>query len=443
MGDNTNEQRLYNTLISRLQLKDRIPVSDFAEQHLYLSPEYSKVAGLIRFDQHSYLREIVDRCSVDDPARIVVFRAGIQSGKTVVLQSFITSVIGQNPGPMLFVTDLDSKAELFSRKRLEYMIRDSPLLHSLVGDQRARDGSNTIKHKVFPGGDWLAAGAQSVTGLTSNTCRFLACDETDDYAMNVSSAGSAADLAMGRTTTYGDMAKILLVSSPKVRGQSVIDTWHDRGDQRVFEIPCPKCGAFQTLRFRDKDTGEFRLIWDKGDPSSARYCCAHCKKEFVNTDKNVFLPEGRWVATQPQGGDNGVITSYSLNALYLPAGSYSWSDAVRQWESAMDRLKAGDIEEHRTFVNTRLAESYDPPAETIDPNSLAAHESDYEAALANLDTLPARITPLVVGLTDPTVIREIIRKELASALRGISAEQPPVIDLYLSQEYSKESEYPQ
>jgi hypothetical protein len=64
--------------------------------------------------------------------------------------------------------------------------------------------------------------------------------------------------------------------------------------------------------------------------------------------------------------------------------------------------------------------------------SLAAAERAYTAvvtaALANLDTLPARITPLVLGVTDAKKVRETIRRELSSALRALQVKPPEVKD---------------
>jgi phage terminase large subunit GpA-like protein len=71
---------------------------------------------------------------------------------------------------------------------------------------------------------------------------------------------------------------------------------------------------------------------------------------------------------------------------------YSWADMARQWEKANERVKAGDIEELRTFVNTRLAESFEEPGEQIDPNALANRvEPDW-------DDVPAGVLCVVIGV---------------------------------------------
>lgn len=349
-------------------------VSEIASRHLYLSAEYSKGGGLVDFETRPFLREPMDCLGPDEPAQVVVFMGPIQGGKTVVGQGWLSSIIVANPGPTLWVTDTETKAELFSRKRFDLMVRDSPALRERVADPKSRSRDNTVRRKVFKGGDVEFVGAQSASGLTSNTFQNVVIDEADDHKANVSYAGSSISLAMGRQTDFGDLAKTLIVSSPKTRGDSEIEAWFLRGDQREFRIPCPNCGKYQPLHFREKDekTGawKYNLVWTPGNPASARYVCPHCKTALRNEDKNRMLPLGRWEPTRPDLGDGGKIRSYHLNALYLPVGSYSWEAMARQWESAVERMKAGDFDELRTFINTRLAETYEVPGDVLDPHVL-------------------------------------------------------------------------
>lgn len=374
-----------------------LSVSEIASEYLYLSAEYSKGGGRLDLAARPFLREPMDRLGPEDPVQVVVFMGPIQGGKTVIGQAMLTAIICAWPGPTLWVTDTETKADLFSRKRFDLMVRDSPRLGELVADPKSRNKNNTVRRKVFKGGDVEFVGAQSASGLTSNTFKNVVVDEADDHKANVSYAGSSIALAMGRQTDYGDLAKTLIVSSPKNKGDSEIEAWHDRGDQREYRVPCPKCGEYQALRFRDRDekTGALRynLVWPPGHPDEARYVCPHCESAIANEDKNWMLPRGKWVATRPDLGEGGTITSYRLNALYLPVGSYSWSAMARQWESAIDRMKAGDHDELRSFVNTRLAETYEIPGDTMDPHVLRnLVEPDWPE-----DEIPAGVREITIG----------------------------------------------
>jgi phage terminase large subunit GpA-like protein len=151
--------------------RPRLSVSEIAERDLFLSREYSKEPGPIRLERTPYLREPMDRLSPDDPAQTIVFLGPVQIGKTIIGQALIAAVIGYYPGPMLVVTDTDTKAEEFSKYRLDMMIRDSAFLRSRVAEAKSRNRDNTIKLKTFSGGYLKLVGAQSVSGLTSRLVR--------------------------------------------------------------------------------------------------------------------------------------------------------------------------------------------------------------------------------------------------------------------------------
>ena len=372
--------------------RPHLHVSEIAERDLVLSREYSKEPGPIRLARTPFLREPMDCLSPDNPALTVVVMKPVQIGGTIVGQAFIASVVGYYPGPMLVVVDTDTKAEEFSKYRLDMMIRDSAYLRSRVAEAKSRNRDNTIKMKSFPGGYLKLVGAQAASGLTSTTFRYVLLDEADDHKANVSYAGSSVSLALGRQTTYDQMRKTLIVSSPKVKGDSEIETWFNRGDRRRYWVPCPRCGEFQVLQWRDPETGAYRLVWPASHPEEARYICAHCGAAWENRDKNTFLPAGQWRAERPDLGEAGTIASFALNALYSPVGMYSWADMARQWERATERVKAGDIEELRSFVNTRLAETFAEPGEQIDPNALANRlDPDW-------DRVPAGVLCIVIGV---------------------------------------------
>lgn len=364
-------------------------VSEVAGRHLYLSPEYAAAPGYVDFGRYPYLKEPTDRLGPDDPCRTVVFLGPVQSGKSVIGMAWFTYIVTTTPGPTLWVTDTDGKAESFSKKRLDLMIRDDPTIHTLVADQSSRNRDNTIKYKKFVGGDIKLVGAQSASGLTSDTIKYAVIDEADDHKDNVSYAGSSIDLAMNRQTAFGNLAKTLIISSPKIKDDSDIEKWFLKGNQSLLWVPCPHCGEFQKLEWRDPETGEYRLKWSKGHPDEAVYICKFCGVGIEDHEKNIMLPRGEWRPERPEVED---VASYRLNALYLPVGSYSWKDMASQWEAATFDLKAGSTERHRTFINTRLAESYEIPGETLDAHALARLVEPSWG-----DEIPAGVRAIVIG----------------------------------------------
>ena len=371
--------------------RPNVKLSDLAEQHMHLTG--GKEQGLIRFERTPYSREPLDRLHPDDPVQVVVLEWGIQLAKTTVGLAWTHGVMGAYPGPMLTVFDKWDKAAEYSKQRLEPMIRHSEICRDKVVDQRTRSkDSSTIKVKMFPGGMVKVAGAQSASDLISTPIQYANVDEVDAHAENVSRMGSSVQLVMGRLTTYGDTSKALLVSSPTVEGASEIHSWFQRGDQRYFFVPCVHCGEMQRLEWRDPETGEFRLQWESGHPETAMYFCPFCGAGMQDADKNKFLPAGEWRASRPDLGENGTITSYHLNGLYSPHGMYSWEKMARQWMQANERAKAGDVEELKVFVNTRLAQVFSQPGDLVPASTLAKRVEPSWG-----DTIPDGVKAIVVG----------------------------------------------
>ncbi len=360
-----------------------LSVVEIAERDLILSPEYSKLTGRPNFDLYPYLREPINRLSPDDPCRVMTFEGPVQCGKSMIGQAFVVAVIGYWPGPMLWATSHDTKAEEFSKNRLDLMIRDSALLSRLVSSD-VKSKANTIKLKRFPGGTLKLVGAQSVSGLTSDTVRYAFVDESDDHRVNVSGAGSSIELIRNRMTTYGDLSKMAIVSSPSIDGASEIDAWRRAGTDRRYLVPCPFCGEMIELQACDDELKNWRLVWQKGQYDDIGYICQSCGGKIREHQKNAMNRAGRWSEPMNRAAD-GTNESYSLNFLYLPPGTYTWCDFARQWDAAVDRLGAGDLDPMHTLVNTRLARTWRDRGETMDKSALAARlEGDF-------DVLPAGV----------------------------------------------------
>jgi phage terminase large subunit GpA-like protein len=378
--------RLRAELVNSWQPPPRILASEAAED-LYLSREYSKESGQINLERYPYLREIIDRLSDSDPVKCVIVKACIQSGKSVIGQAFLVYTIVYSPAAFLWVTDTDMKAQKFSKQRLDLMVRDSPELRSRVAQSKGRRGKDdTIHVKTFPGGIVTVAGAQSISGLVSDTFRRVVADELDIHAHDVSGAGSTWEQILGRLSSWGSMAKALAVSSPSIEGESPIDDLYHLGDQRVYEVPCPHCGKFHAMEPCDSTYQNWNLVWTKnGDYSDVKYICPFCGVAWEETDKDWFLPRGEWVATRPDLGGNE-YTSYYWNFLILPFGGYSWASFARQYDKALELAKRGDYTRHKGVVNTRMARTYRDLAESIDPHVLRRR---VEAV--DLNNLPSRV----------------------------------------------------
>lgn len=149
-----------------------------------------------------------------------------------------------------------------SKQRIEPQIEDSPVLRERVKPSRSRDSGNTILSKEFLGGVLILTGANSAVGLRSMPARYLFLDEVDGYPGDIEGEGEPILLAERRSSTF-QRRKVLLVSTPKIKGLSRIEHEYEASDQRRYFVPCPECGEYQALRFEC-------LVWPR---ARSRSCC--------------------------------------------------------------------------------------------------------------------------------------------------------------------------
>ena len=327
-------------------------VSDWADKHRMLGSRGSAEPGPWRTNRTPYLRDVMDALSPAHPARRVVFMKGAQVGGTECGNNWIGYVIHHAPGPMLAVQPTTELAKRFSDQRIDPLVEETPAIRQRVAPARSRDSGNRQLSKEFPGGQLVMTGANSAVGLRSMSARFLFLDEVDAYPGDVEGEGDPVALAEARARTFGWRRKTLLVSTPTISGLSRIEREYLASDQRRFFLPCPHCAAMQWLRFE-------RLVWDKGEPDSARYLCEACDGAIGEQHKTAMLAGGEWRPTAIPQDPHAI--GFHISALYSPVGWFSWSQAARDWEAAQ-----GDDRAIKTFRNTVLGETWQESGEAPD-----------------------------------------------------------------------------
>ncbi len=329
-----------------------LTVSEWADRHRMLSGRASAEPGRYRTVRTPYMREIMDRLSPGDPTQRVVFMKAAQVGATEAGNNWIGFVIHQAPGPMLAVQPTVELAKRNSRQRIDPLIDESPELRERVKPARSRDAGNTMLSKEFAGGILIMTGANSAVGLRSTPARYIFLDEVDAYPASADEEGDPVTLAEARSLTFAHRRKVLLVSTPTIRGLSRIEREYEASDQRRFFVPCPHCGAMQWLKFD-------QLRWQKGQPETAEYHCEGCDQPIAEHHKTAMLELGEWRATAVASDPTTV--GYHLSALYSPIGWLSWERIVRAWDAAQ-----GSDEAIKAFRNTILGETWVETGEAPD-----------------------------------------------------------------------------
>jgi phage terminase large subunit GpA-like protein len=352
--------------LSGLKPEPILTVSEWADEHRMLSSKASAEPGPWRTGRTPYLKEPMDCLSSSSPVQRVVMMFAAQTGKTESGSNWLGYVIHHAPGPMLLVQPTLDMAKRLAKQRLESLIDETPVLRERIAPARSRDSGNTMFSKEFPGGIMVLTGSNSATGLRSMPCRYLFADEVSSWPQDVDGEGDPLTLAERRTTTFA-RRKILMTSTPTVKGVCRIEAEYERSDQRRFYVPCPSCQAMQWLQWR-------QMKWEQDRPETVRYECEHCRERFTEVHKARLLAAGEWRPTAP--GD-GRTQGYHLSGLYSPLGWLSWSEMVDDFLRAKH-----DAPLLKTFINTRLAEPWEENAGSrVNADALMERVEAYEAGV--------------------------------------------------------------
>lgn len=360
----------YATLANSVRPRQKLTVSTWADKHRMLSSKASGEPGQWRTDRTPFLREIMDTLSVSSPVQRIVMMFAAQIGKTEAGMNWVGYVMHHAPAPMLVVLPTLEVRKRWVRQRLDPMLTDTPAIRAIVDGKRTRDGGNSEDMKDFPGGILVIGGANSPASLASMPIRYVLCDEVDRFPWEVGQEGDPLGLIDERTKTF-PRRKVLLVSTPTVKGASRIEGEYLRSDMRQFHVPCPHCGEFQVLAWKHPD-GRYGLTHLEAS-GRVVYTCMECGAHIDEHHKPGMLERGRWVARHP----DRPVRGYQLSGLYSPLGlGFSWAELWDKWTDAH-----GDTAQLKRFVNTTLAETWEEAGDSIEDIALIARLEDYPATL--------------------------------------------------------------
>jgi phage terminase large subunit GpA-like protein len=330
--------------------------------------------------------------AVSDPrVREIVVQKSAQVGWTEILGNVVGYHIDRDPSPILLIQPTLDMAEAWSKDRLAPMVRDTPALRGKIKDARSRDSGNTMLHKTFPGGHVTMAGANSPASLASRPIRVVLCDEVDRYPASAGTEGDPVSLARKRSTTFWNR-KLLMGSTPTVKGQSRIESAFLASDQRYYLVPCPHCETFDRLRWEN-------VKWPTDAPRDAYYACPHCGGVLTDADKARMLPLGRWEATAESDG----VAGFHICELYSPWVTFG-------------QMAAGFIEAKRspqtlqTWVNTSLGETWVEVGDAPKWEAVLDHRVDYQSG-----EVPSEVLALLAGV-------DVQKNRLVYVVRGFGRE---------------------
>ncbi len=361
-----------------------LQLDEWSEQHVIV-PKGSAFSGPYRISHTPPARRLLQALSPSHPAKRIVAKVASQMLKT---QVFINAALGWIACAPANIIALEPNKTVTQRlsNRLEEAIRACGDAAARVAAPRSRDKRNTIEDKQFDGGHLYILTAGSDANLAEVPARYLFCDEInrEGWVTNARE-GDRVKLALARLTSYADISKAYIVSSPTDQGASAITDWFEKGTQEHYHVPCPHCGHLHELLI---EHFRWAMSDDHDGVERAWFVCPECGCEIDEHHKSTLLPDeamggqARWVATS--AGD-GETVSVTLSAFYAPLGHITWKSLAKEYVEAKDARERGDHTAMQVFVNTRLALDYDPSE--ITSTAQALHQR------AQAEALPPRIVP--------------------------------------------------
>jgi phage terminase large subunit GpA-like protein len=345
-----------------------LKLSGWLEKELRL-PATSAQPGPIRL--WPFQRAIAD--AIGDPAieRVTVVKP-TRIGYTSLLVGAIASYVANEPTTILALLPTEGDARDFTVSDLEPLFQATPAVAAaLSANEHDR---STLLSRQFGGGSLKIVAARAPRNLRRHSVRVLLADEVD--AMEVGAEGDPIKLAERRTLSFANR-KLVCGSTPIFSDTSAILRLYAESDGRVFEIPCPECGGFTEILWQ-------HIEWPEGDPSSAKFCCPHCKAPIEERHKQRMVAAGQWRVTRPEVRDHA---GFRLNALVSPLANASWGKLANEFLNARE-----SPEELQVFANTILGEGWHEGGEEVDETALISRAEAF-----TLDAIPKEVLLITCG----------------------------------------------
>lgn len=329
--------------------KEPLTVSQWAEKNRVV--RMGANPGPWRNNKTPYSKEIMDTFGLPWIREVVVCK-GVQVGGTEVMYNFLGYIMDRSPAPALLVMPDQKIAGRVVIDRLHPMIRDSGCLNSLITsdpDDMARTRIS-LKNGMILYVSW----ASSPSLLATMPICYVLFDELDKYLEFSGKEADPVSLGEARTTTYQHTKKLGKVSTPTTENHYIWPALNNCDEIRDYWVPCMECGTFQIMTF-----DQFR--WPEGVDSKrirrkylARYECEHCGAHWTDSDRDVSVRAGSWIAREPVERPQSV--GFHLPGYYSPF--VSLSDGAADFMEAEEEAQTGKKGPLMHWYNSYKAEPY-------------------------------------------------------------------------------------
>ena len=312
-------------------------------------------------------------------------------GKTEILNSVVGYYIHADPSPILVKYPTRDSAEAWSKAKLDPMINATPVLRAIFGEDKARDGTNTITEKKYPGGSITMIGANSPSGMRQRSKKVVIQDEIDADERSAGVEGDPCTLADKRAESYADRV-LVKASTPTIAGHSRSWKLLENSTFHEWHAKCPHCGGHHVLAMaglqwpKDKD-GAGKESHNFAD---AFYVCPLCDEKWDDLDRQRAIMAGEPRARNPKSP----VFGFHVGGLYkLIGGGGAFASMLHEFAENFVSAKRSGPESMKVWTNTFLAECWEEEFEKLDEKALVARAEDYDPDA----TIPEQVLRITAG----------------------------------------------
>lgn len=365
-----------------------VDTAEWCSDHIRM-PADSKVRGGFRNDLFPYFQEPF-RCFDDRTHDTITVQSAAQIGKTTWAQACVAKTADTDPHPMAWGEPDESSTKRVISRTWRLMERTLSLQDKLppkhLRSQKAIATGTFIIHGAWAGSPATAAdfGAKVVVLNETDKMQHRSTDQEADFRF----------LLNERRKGYLG-SKLLQMSTPTLLGHSYIERQRKLGDNRLWHIPCPRCGHFQPIGMvqpADEIKTPGGLIFEKRngelDPATARqtarYRCENCDGEFAEHERYAVMQAGRYVPDGCAIDEDG-----QLHGEPLRAGSHASFWGLPTMVSLLPGITMGVVAEE--YVNSQIDEEDGASRRQNFANSWQGITYDPRPVKVDLEELRARL----------------------------------------------------
>lgn len=352
----------------------RSPLLDFAEEHYVILPPASKT-GPFKIENGYWLAE--QMYALSDPSiREVTAMQAAQGGKNLLCEIFISYIIVNAPGNILFYGQTDLTAARFGEDRVLKRAKEIPIISNVWPDTKgaARENQVKLEHLTM---EFLGVGKGNIEGKSAP---YVMCDEK-----HLKTWKGLGAIVKKRCDAYWDH-KIFNLSTAGDQG-SEIDLDFHRGTQEDWHLGCPACHKAVRLTWSQEVQ---TIVWEappeqfkKAHPSSGewnftelrklvRFRCPWCKCEERDSEplRKEMNRLGCYVTDNPFAPPDH--RSFHVSQIAYPW--ISWESMAEEWINACELSKTGDLTNLRNFVIRTMGQTW---TKKVSNSSTAHVTGDY------------------------------------------------------------------